>query len=145
MRRKMIEEDRVECVIALGKNLFYNSIMESCLLICRNDKPKERQGKVILIDARKEIRNEKTISYLDDVHIQKILKAYQSFKSIEGFSSVVPDAEILKNDGSLNIPLYVKPIASEPSLSVDEAYQQWESSSRSLRDSMNQLFSTIND
>jgi len=30
MRRKMIEEDLVECVIGLGPNLFYNSPMEAC-------------------------------------------------------------------------------------------------------------------
>jgi type I restriction enzyme M protein len=36
MRRKMIEEDLVECVIGLGPNLFYNSPMEACLLITTN-------------------------------------------------------------------------------------------------------------
>jgi type I restriction enzyme M protein len=144
MRRKMVEEDRVECVIALGKNLFYNSIMESCLLICRNDKPTERRKKVILIDARKEVRNEKTISYLDDHHIEKILKAYQAFETVEGFSSVVTNEDILNNDGSLNIPLYVKPIDNGESVSVDDAYEQWQSSSDALRDSMKTLFSTIN-
>lgn len=144
MRRKMVEEDRVECVIALGKNLFYNSIMESCLLICRNDKPAERRKKVILIDARKEVRNEKTISYLDDHHIEKILKAYQAFETVEGFSSVVTNEDILNNDGSLNIPLYVKPIGNGESVSIDDAYAQWQSSSDALRDSMKTLFSTIN-
>ena len=44
IRKKMIEEDLVECVISLGKNLFYNSIMESCLLITKNKKPKERKN-----------------------------------------------------------------------------------------------------
>ena len=36
MRRKMIEQDLVECVIGLGPNLFYNSPMEACLLITKD-------------------------------------------------------------------------------------------------------------
>ena len=48
----MIELDFVDAVIGLGKNLFYNSSMESCLLVCRMKKPKERKGKIIFIDAK---------------------------------------------------------------------------------------------
>ena len=32
---KEMEIDCVDCVIGLGPNLFYNSPMEACLLICR--------------------------------------------------------------------------------------------------------------
>jgi type I restriction enzyme M protein len=52
IRKRMIEEDYVDAVIGLGKNLFYNSSMESCLLVCRMKKPKERKGKIIFIDAK---------------------------------------------------------------------------------------------
>ena len=48
----MIEGDFVDAVIGLGKNLFYNSSMESCLLICRMNKPEDRKGKIIFIDAK---------------------------------------------------------------------------------------------
>jgi type I restriction enzyme M protein len=143
MRKAMIEDDRVDCVIALGKNLFYNSIMESCLLICRNKKEKKRLNKVLFIDARKEIRNEKTISYLDDVHIDKISSVYNDYKEVKGFSAVVPTENIIAKGGSLNIPLYVKPINSEDCVGVDDAYKNWEESSRLLANSMNKLFSTI--
>ena len=40
MRRKLIETDLIECVIGLGPNLFYNSPMEACVVICRTQKPK---------------------------------------------------------------------------------------------------------
>ena len=41
MRRKLIEADLVECVLGLGPNLFYNSPMEACVVICRSRKPAE--------------------------------------------------------------------------------------------------------
>ena len=53
MRKKMIEDDVVECVISLGPNLFYNSSMTSCLLITNNNKPKERKGKVLFVSSSK--------------------------------------------------------------------------------------------
>ena len=143
MRKKMIAEDRVECVIALGKNLFYNSIMESCLLICRNDKPKERKGKVLLIDARKELRAEKTISYLDEQHITKICDAYHAFETVEGFSYVATDQEIVEKEGSLNIPLYVKAMADEDTPTIDEAFEQWTASTANLTTAMEALFNTL--
>ena len=44
MRRKLVESDLLECVLGLGPNLFYNSPMEACVVICRTQKPAERQG-----------------------------------------------------------------------------------------------------
>ena len=47
--KKMIEDDLVDAVIGLGKNLFYNSSMESCLLICNMNKPKKRKERLFLL------------------------------------------------------------------------------------------------
>jgi len=143
MREKMIREDFVECVIALGKNLFYNSVMESCLLLCRNNKPKYSKNKVLFIDAREEVRKDKNMSYLDEQHIQKILKAYQDFNSVDGFSYLAEVDEILKNDASLNIPLYVMPKTNSDKQSVNNVYDDWVESSESLSSSMNKLFEKI--
>lgn len=143
MRQKMIEDDRVECVIALGKNLFYNSIMESCLLITNNNKPENRKGKVIFIDARYELKREKTISYLLPKHISKIHKAYTDFKTIEGFTNVASIEQIIAKEASLNIPLYVKNTDSETILEPQVAFDNWENSSNELKESMRQLFETL--
>ncbi len=45
MRRKLVESDLVECVLGLGPNLFYNSPMEACVVVCRAQKPAERRGR----------------------------------------------------------------------------------------------------
>ena len=139
----MIEYDLVECVIALGKNLFYNSIMESCLLITNNNKPKNRKGKVLFIDAREELKREKTISYLLPEHIDRIHKSFLNFKTELGFSHVANDAEILKNESSLSMPLYVENINSESIMSSQLAYANWQESSNDLKKSINQLFELL--
>lgn len=108
IRRKMIENDYVDAVIGLGKNLFYNSSMESCLLVCRMKKPEERRGKIIFIDAKEELRIERTYAWLEPKHIKKISEAYWNFKDIEGFTKVWNDKEVLQNNGNLSVQLYVK-------------------------------------
>ena len=95
IRRKMVENDLVECVVSLGPNLFYNSSMVSCLLITNNNKPAERKGKVLFIQAVDEIRKEKTMSYLDKQHIDKIHAVYKGFKSERLFSEVINNEEIV--------------------------------------------------
>lgn len=148
MRKKMIASDVLDCVIGLGANLFYNSPMEACLLICRTQKPAVRQGKILFINAVDEVKKEKTISNLEKKHIKKIYDAYLHYMDIDGFARVVGNDEIMANDGTLSIPLYVakKQISQqekEAELSLREVYQQWEDNSVALRNSLNQLFSTL--
>ena len=143
MRKKIIENDLVECVISLGKNLFYNSTMESCLLITNNNKDKKKINKVLFIDARKELKREKTISYLKSNHISKIYKAYKEFKNIEEFSYVADIDEIFKKEASLNVPLYVKNKGNENIIEPSEAYKQWTDSSIKLSQSIKKVFDKL--
>ena len=75
MRKKLVELDVVECVLGLGKNLFYNSPMEACIMICRMNKPANRKNKVLFINAVHEVTRERAQSFLDMEHIQKIAGA----------------------------------------------------------------------
>ena len=146
MRKKMIEADVVDCVIGLGPNLFYNSPMESCLLICNTNKPKARKGKVLFINAINEIRTEKTISYLDETHIQTIWKAYKDFKDIEGFCKTVNNKDIIEKKGNLNISVYVSNVKKSDTseyVSLDSLLPQWQKQSSELRKSIKELVSEL--
>lgn len=135
MRRKMIESDCVDCVIGLGANLFYNSPMEACLLICRMQKPKERKGKILFINAVDEVKRDKTISMLEEKHIQKIFKAYAKYEDVEGFAKVVSNEDILANNATLNISQYVSKLAVQNNTSkrdLSEMLEDWSSSRLTL-------------
>ena len=64
-------------MLGLGPGLFYNSPMEACVVICRTEKPTERKGKVLFIDAVNEVARERAQSFLRESHIEKILDAYR--------------------------------------------------------------------
>ena len=145
MRKAMIETDTVECVIALGKNLFYNSSMESALLIRRTNKSEKTKGKVLFINAFDEVKDEKTISYLLEHHINKIYKAYSDYQNIDGFARIVSNEDIMNNDGSLFVTNYIKStrILESSTLDLKDTYAQWNTNSMILKNSMKSLFKNI--
>lgn len=139
IRKRMIEEDYVDAVIGLGRSLFYNSGMESCLLVCRMEKPKNRKGKTIFINAVNEIKTERSMAYLLPEHIRRISKTYHDFKDVEGFCKVVSKAEILNNDGNLSVQLYAKPAIRETTAEVHELLAEINNKSQELNRSIESL------
>jgi type I restriction enzyme M protein len=107
MRRKLVESDLLECVLGLGPNLFYNSPMEACIVICRTKKAVAQQGKVLFIDAVHEVAREHALSFLKPEHQERIVKAYLAFADQSGFAAIASTAEIVGKDGNLSIPHYV--------------------------------------
>ncbi len=144
IRKKMIEEDYVDAVIGLGKNLFYNSSMESCLLVCRMKKPEERKGKIIFIDAKDEIRIERSSAWLKEEHINRISETYHRFSNIDRFSKVVSNADVLKeNGGNLTVHLYVKPMLENDQTDIEHLLSLIQNLQNNLHSQMNSLINEL--
>jgi type I restriction enzyme M protein len=148
MRKKIVEADLIECVLGLGPNLFYNSPMEACVVVCRAKKPAGRKGKILLINALKEVTRERAQSFLEERHIENIVGAYQGFADIDGFAAVATNEEIAANNYNLSIPLYVRGAADEPvdsAAALADAIDAWEASSVEVREAMDGLFKTLEE
>lgn len=145
IRKRMIEEDYVDAVIGLGKNLFYNSSMESCLLVCRMKKPAERKGKIIFINAVNEIQIDRSMAYLNDNHISRISAAYKNFNVEPGFSNIVSTQEILNNSGNLSIPLYIKITNDSEQSSLISIIDDLKKSYHITQQSMETLFNQLHE
>jgi type I restriction enzyme M protein len=149
MRQKLVDAGLLDAVIGLGPNLFYNSPMEACVVICRKDKPAKRRGHAIFIDAVNEVTRERSMSYLKPEHQNRIADAYHGFKDIESFAKVASRDEIRANDGNLSIPLYVRGKVVSESKSeygadgLREAVKAWEESSVELQAKIDDLLKTL--
>ncbi len=150
MRLKMIEQDWVQAVIGLGPNLFYNSPMESCIVICNRRKPAKHKGKVIFIYALNEVTRERAQSFLKPEHQQRILQAFKAFVDQPGLAKVASVAEVVANAGNLSIPLHVKRVAAAPALGSDgqavtlrSAWDQWQADGRPFWQQMDALVETL--
>ncbi len=147
MRRKLIEADVIECVLGLGPNLFYNSAMEACVVICRTHKPIARKGHILFINAVNEVTRERTHSFLTDDHIERIVNAYHSFRDETGFTRVVTLDEVRKNNESLKLDLYVAApssnhgngVARVPQIELSAAVAAWSESGVRVLDRLHSL------
>lgn len=141
MRENLVKADVLEAVIGLGPNLFYNSPMEACVVVCRTKKPADRKGKVLFINAVNHVTRERAQSFLTPDHISTIADAYRSFEPQEGFTAVGDLAAIAANDFSLNIPLYVRPKPTQSGASdLGAAVQAWNKSRIDLRAKLEAAF-----
>lgn len=125
MRENLVRTDLIECVLGIGRNLFYNSPMEACIIICRTNKPAERKNKILFINAKHEVTRKNAQSYLEESHIKKISDAYANYEEIDGFSKIVPINDVLANDGELTISLYLPEENTDEIMTVGEAVDSW--------------------
>lgn len=142
MREKLVRSDAVECIIGLGPNLFYNSPMEACIMICRMSKSVERRGQILFINAIDEVERKNAQSYLEEKHIKKIADAYNGYESIPGFACKATIQDVADNNYSLSIPLYVKSTGEENKIdnrTLQERYDGWRASSDVMKLSYEKL------
>ena len=142
MREKLVRSDVVECVIGLGPNLFYNSPMEACIMICRMTKRPDRSGQILFITAVNEVERKNAQSFLEDRHIERIATAYQNYVNDGDFARVATIRDVADNNFSLSISLYVKPIVDESTVdtrTVQEHYDSWMAATEMMKLSYEKL------
>ena len=144
MRRKMIESDQIEAVIGVGANLFYNSPMEAMILVGNTNKPADRKGKVLFINGKDDVVDNKGLAFLTNEHINKLYQAYKNFTDIPHYSTVVTNEEILALDGNMNINFYVKKDNSDSDICFSTALSDWQKAGDDLKTSMKKLFEASN-
>ncbi len=108
IRKGFLQDDLLEAIIGLAPNLFYGTGIPACVLVLRakGGKPAERRGKVLFINADAEYQAGRAQNYLQPEHVEKIANAFERYEDIPGFATVVPIAELEKNDWNLNIRRY---------------------------------------
>jgi type I restriction enzyme M protein len=88
IRRYIIENDWLDTIIQLPNNLFYNTGITTYIWLLSNNKPEERKGKVLLIDASQRYSKlRKNLGAknceLTRGHIREILDTYHAFQPVE--------------------------------------------------------------
>ena len=95
IRRKIVEADLVDCIVAMPTNLFFNTAIAVSLWFVSKDRHgnghRPRQGEVLFIDARKLGRMEnRRLRVLDDADIAKIADTYHAWRNHDGGYEDVP-------------------------------------------------------
>jgi len=120
IRRKLVEADLVDCMVAMPGQLFYSVQIPVCLWFFArsrdgSDKRRSRKGEVLFIDARKLGRMETRVHrVLDAEDIEKVAGTYHAWRNVGGSYEDVPGfcksatfAEIKAHDFVLTPGRYV--------------------------------------
>lgn len=107
IRKKVVDRDLVECVIALPEKLFYNTGAPGCILILNKDKQAERKEKVLFLYASNDFEKLKSMNRLQGEDIDKMAVAYKEFRDIDKYAKVLPLESIRANDYNLSVTRYV--------------------------------------
>lgn len=108
LRQYIIEQDLLECIVAIPEKMFYNTGIGTYLWVLSNKKESRRKGKVQLIDAtsfKKPLRKnlgEKNCEVTEEIRRQ-ILDLYLAFDAADPkYSRVFPNSEF----GYWEVPVY---------------------------------------
>ncbi len=98
IRRKFVDEDLVDCIVALPDRLFFNTAIPVCLWFVSKERHgnghRKRDGEVLFIDARKLGHMEtRRLRVLLDEDIARIAGTYHGWRSME------PDVPYADIDG----------------------------------------------
>ena len=95
IRRSIIENDWLECIIALPDKLFFNTSISTYIWILTNRKSEARQGKIQLINAvdfydkMKKNLGDKGV-FISEAHIGQLVELYTNFEESE-HSKIYPN------------------------------------------------------
>ena len=137
IRKKVIESDLVECVISLPEKLFYNTGAPGAILIFNKKKPEKSKGKILFINASKEFGKHKEVRKLNQLYpenIENIVNVFDSFEDKEGLSSVHDRESILKQNGNLNVTLYVSQINKEEEVDIRKVLSEIDETDQQLKE-----------
>lgn len=110
IRRKLIEADKIEAVIALPNNLFYGTGIPACILIARRHKPQARSSKIRMIDARSFVIPAGKRDELSVAGIQRVAALYHDWSLVDERARVVTLEEVAIHSYNLTVQRYVQQI-----------------------------------
>ena len=105
IRKYLIDNNFVDCIIQLPSNLFFGTSIATCIMVLKKGKS---DNTTIFIDATKECIKVTNNNRLTEDNLQKIVSAFARREEIKHFSHVANYEEIAENDYNLSVSTYVE-------------------------------------
>ena len=105
IRKYLIDNNYIDCVIQLPSNLFFGTSIATCIMILKKNKADNR---TLFIDATNECIKVTNNNKLTQENMDKVVDTYAKREEIEHFSHLAPYDEIEENDYNLSVSTYVE-------------------------------------
>jgi len=145
IRKYLIKDlNLIDAIIGLPVNCFQGATIPVCCMVLK----KERNGNsnnICFIDASKEFETGKSMNYLTEENIEKILAAYTERKDIDKFCHIATTAEIEENNHNRNIPRYVDTIEAEEIIDLKKVRDTILESQKMKEDTLTEILSVMKE
>lgn len=105
IRKYLVDNNYVDCVIQLPSNLFFGTSIATCIMVLKRGKA---DNKTLFIDATNECIKVTNNNKLTQDNIQHIVDEFVSREDKEHFARLVSYDEIKENDYNLSVSTYVE-------------------------------------
>lgn len=105
IRKYLIDNNFVDCVIQLPDNLFFGTSIATCIMVLKKSK---KDNSTLFIDASKECIKVGNNNQLTENNISDIVKIFENRDDVEYTAKLVSNREIEENDYSLFVSSYVE-------------------------------------
>jgi type I restriction enzyme M protein len=107
VRRWFVEQDFIEGVIYLPENLFYNTPSPGIVMVLNKAKSKERQGKLLLLNASRDFEKGEPKNFIPNEAIIRIAKTFKAWSEVEKYSRIVTREDVARSDFNISPSRYI--------------------------------------
>ena len=105
IRKYLIDNNYVDCIIQLPSNLFFGTSIATCIMIMKKNK---NDNKTLFIDASAECVRVTNNNKLTPENIERIVGVFANREEVAHFSHLAAYDEIEDNDYNLSVSSYVE-------------------------------------
>lgn len=105
IRKYLVDNNYVDCIIQLPDNLFYGTSIATCIMVLKKNK---MDNATLFIDATKECVKVTNNNKLSGTNIDNIIEIYKAREDREYVSRLVPNSEVAEQEYNLSVSTYVE-------------------------------------
>lgn len=117
IRKYLIDNNFVDCIIQLSGNLFFGTPIATCIMVLKKSK---KDNSTLFIDATNECVKVTNNNKLTDDNIDNILKIYTNRADIKYISKLVSNKDIEDNNYNLSVSNYVEKESTREEVNIEE-------------------------
>jgi type I restriction enzyme M protein len=117
IRKYLIDNNYIDCVIQLPDNLFYGTSIATCIMVLKKSK---NENNTLFIDASGEFVKVTNSNKLTPQNIEKIVGTYIDRVTVKYFTKLVPNDDVAAQDYNLSVSTYVEKEDKREAVNITE-------------------------
>lgn len=123
IRKYLIDNNFVDCIIQLPDNLFFGTSIATCIMVLKKSK---KDNNTLFIDASNECVKVTNNNKLIDKNIDNIVEVFNKREDKEYVAKLVTNEDISKNDYNLSVSAYVEKMDTNEKIDILELNKEIE-------------------